>query len=443
VACVKGSPGRVIELSDRVRAGARLRELRAPERERLLERNRELAARGLRVLAIATKEVGSPAETELHGLVWLGYVGLTDPPADGVRDTIAACHTAGIRTVMLTGDQKLTGESVARDLGLLRAGDGALDGREVDRLSDDELRSVLERTTVFSRVSPEAKLRIVGGLQERGEIVAMLGDGVNDAAALRKADIGVAMGGRGTDMAKEAADLILEDDRFPTIAAAVEQGRVIFDNIQKFVFYLFSCNLAEILVVLGAGIAGRSSPLLPLQILWLNLLTDTFPALALAVEPGEPDVMRQRPRDPRAAILSAAMLRRTAVFGMLIASCSLAAFAWGMVGAAGEASRASTLAFLTLAFAQIFHLGNARSSGAVLSWKRITGNRVALAAVALAGGLQVLAATYAPLARVLGVRLPGLTDWLVVLVLSAIPALVGQAVKLARGAEAAETFQRA
>jgi Ca2+-transporting ATPase len=365
-----------------------------------------------------------------------------DPPAEGVRDTIAAFHTAGIRTVMLTGDQKLTGESVARDLGLLRVGDGALDGREVDRLSDGELRSVMERTAVFSRVSPEAKLRIVGALQERGQIVAMLGDGVNDAAALRKADIGVAMGGRGTDMAKEAADLILEDDRFPTIAAAVEQGRVIFDNIQKFVFYLFSCNLAEILVVLGAGIAGRPSPLLPLQILWLNLLTDTFPALALAVEPGEPGVMRQRPRDPRAALLSAAMLRRTAVFGTLIAVCSLAAFAWGMRGAPPNASRASTLAFLTLAFAQIFHLGNARSSGAVLSWKRITGNRMALGAVALAGGLQVLAVGYAPLARVLGVRSPGLTDWLVVLVLSAIPALVGQAVKVARGAEAGGIFQR-
>jgi Ca2+-transporting ATPase len=440
VACVKGSPGRVVALADRVRTGAGLRELSESDRERLLDLNRELAARGLRVLAIAMKEVGAAEESELQGLVWLGYVGLMDPPAEGVRESIAAFHTAGIRTVMLTGDQTLTGESVARDLGLLRPGDGVFEGREVDRLSDETLRAVVERAAVFSRVSPDAKLRIVGALQSRGDIVAMLGDGVNDAAALRKADIGVAMGGRGTDMAKEAADLILEDDRFPTIAAAVEQGRVIFDNIRKFVFYLFSCNLAEILVVLGAGLAGQPSPLLPLQILWLNLLTDTFPALALALEPGEPGVMRQRPRDPQAAILSAAMLRRIAGFGTLIALCSLAAFAWGMREAPRDASRASTLTFLTLAFAQIFHLGNARSTGAVLSWKRIVGNPAALGAVALAAGLQVLATAYPPLARVLGVRPPSPTDWLVVLVLSAIPALVGQAFKLARRPEGGETF---
>jgi Ca2+-transporting ATPase len=322
---------------------------------------------------------------------------------------------------------------VARELGVLRDGDGVLDGQEVDRLTDRELARAVARTAVFSRVSPEAKLRIVAAHQASGEVVAMLGDGVNDAAALRKADIGVAMGRRGTDLAKEAADLTLEDDRFPTIAAAVEEGRVIFDNIRKFVFYLFSCNLAEILVMLGASLAGYPAILLPLQILWLNLLTDTFPALALAVEPGEPDVMRQPPRDPRAAILSGDMLRSTGFYGGLIAVCALAVFVWASSGGGDRGARASTLTFLTLAFAQIFHLGNARSSGPVLSWTRITANPAALGAVALACALQVLGVAYAPLAAVLEIERPRASEWLVVVLLGLVPAVVGQGARLLRG----------
>jgi Ca2+-transporting ATPase len=432
VACVKGAPRRVLELSDRVLVPGRPRQLRSADRERLLAANRDLAARGLRVLALALKETDGTAESELAGLTWIGLVGLADPPAHGVADTIRAFREAGVRTVMITGDQQLTGVAVARELGLLEEGEGALDGREVDRMDAVALRAAVADTRVYSRVSPEAKLRIVSAYQDRGEIVAMLGDGVNDAAALRQADIGVAMGGRGTDLAKEAADLILADDRFPTIGAAIEQGRIIFDNIRKFVFYLFSCNLAEILVVLGAGLAGLPSPLLPLQILWLNLLTDTFPALALAVEPGEPDTMRQPPRDPRAALLSGGMIRETVVYGALIAACALGGYAWGAHVAPGGAGRASTLAFLTLALAQVLHLGNARSSGPVLSWRRASANRWALGAVVLAVALQLFAVYYPPLARVLEIEPPGARDWLVVVTLAMVPAIVGQAAKLRR-----------
>lgn len=432
MACVKGAPDRVLSLCDRVLGPRGTRPLDQAGRDRLLGWNRELAARGLRVLALASREADA-VEPEVTGLVWVGLVGMTDPPAPGVHDTIRLFRRAGIRTVMLTGDQRLTGLSVARELGLASESDRGLDGREVDRLSDEGLRAAVAETGVFSRVSPEAKLRIVGAFQARGEVVAMLGDGVNDAAALRKADIGVAMGGRGTDLAKEAADLTLADDRFPTIGAAIEQGRIIFDNIRKFVFYLFSCNLGEILVVLGAGLAGFPSPLLPLQILWLNLLTDTFPALALAVEPGEPAVMRQPPRDPRSALLSGRIIGETLVYGALIAGCALAAFGWGLKGPAGGAERASTLAFLTLAFAQVFHLGNARSAGPVLSFRRAVANRWALGAVVLAGALQLLAVFYPPLARVLGVLPPDPRDWLVVFTLALVPATAGQAAKLWRG----------
>jgi Ca2+-transporting ATPase len=422
--CVKGAPHRVLELcADRWGADGP-RPLDAETRERLLLANRELAGRGLRVLAVATAKVVEVAQPPA-GLTWLGIAGMMDPPAPGVVETIRAFRQAGIRTLMLTGDQRLTARSVAERLELLDAGGVVRDGREVDRLTDDELRQEVGSTSIFSRVSPEAKLRIVGACQARGDVVAMLGDGVNDAAALRKADIGVAMGRRGTDLAKEAADVILADDRFTTIAAAVEQGRIIFDNIRKFVFYLFSCNLAEILVFLGVGLAGQTAPLLPLQILWLNLVTDTFPALALAVEPGDPSVMRQPPRDPREAILSGRMLRAVAIYGALIAAVTIVAFAVG----------GTTPAFMTLALAQILHLGNARSSGPVLAPGPAFANPAAVGAALLAIGLQLLTVFYEPLARVLQVTPLSGREWLLVAGLGAVPAVLGQAAKALRSTQ--------
>jgi P-type Ca2+ transporter type 2C len=431
VACVKGAPGRVLARCTHVFDGSGPRPFRDGERESLATLNRALASRGLRVLALATGAAGMPEDQELQGLTWVALVGLADPPASGVQETVDTLHAAGIRTVMLTGDQKLTAESVAGALGLVRSGAPALDGAEVDALDDNQLREAVARVGVFSRVSPETKLRIVDAFRRRGEIVAMLGDGVNDAPALRKADLGAAMGIRGTDLAKEAADIVLVDDRFPTVAAAVEEGRVIFDNIRKFVFYLFSCNLAEILVLFGAIAAGLPAPLSPLQILWLNLLTDTFPALALAVEPGEPEVMRQPPRDPGAALLSGRMLRAIAGYGSLIAGAALGAYAWGLAGAGPE--RARTMAFMALAFAQIFHLGNARGARPVLSPARALRNRWAVGAVALSLGLQIIAVAVHPLARVLGVVPLGAVEWAVALGLGMVPAFAGQALKTFAG----------
>ncbi|HEU5169900.1 MAG TPA: cation-translocating P-type ATPase [Gemmatimonadales bacterium] len=426
-ACVKGAPRRVLDLSDRVLDGGGSRSLGPEEREHLLALNAELASRGLRVIALATTPVRAIGEGELHGLTFVGFVGLTDPAAAGVTETIDAFRGAGIRTVMLTGDQRLTAQSVARELGLIGPQDEAVEGAELEALADSELGDRIASTAAFSRVSPEAKLRIVAAYQGRGEIVAMLGDGVNDAPALRKADLGVAMGVRGTDLAKEAADLVLADDRFATVAAAVEEGRIIFDNIRKFVFYLFSCNLGEILVLFGAALAGLPAPLLPLQILWLNLLTDTFPALALAVEPGEPDVMRQPPRDPRAALLSRRMVGATVGYGLAIAAASLAAFGWGLARA--TPAHASTLAFVTLAFAQILHLGNARAEAPVLSPARVLRNRWAVAMALLAAALQVAAMHVPVLARTLQITALDGREWAAVVGLAAMPAVLGQALK--------------
>jgi len=434
VACVKGAPGRVIALCSRVRTSRGDARLGEAERRGLLARNDELAARGLRVLALAVGDAPRAGEAALRDLAFVALVGMTDPPAPGVRETIARFGDAGIRTVMITGDQRRTAEAVARGLGLLAAGAAVLEGRELETIPDAELAARLERVAVLSRVAPEHKLRVVRALQARGDVVAMLGDGVNDAAALKKADVGVAMGGRGTDVAKEAASIVLQDDRFATIGAAVEEGRIVYDNVRKFVFYLFSCNLGEVLVLFTAGLVGLPPPLQPLQLLWLNLVTDTFPALALALEPGEEDVMRRPPRDPRAAILSRPFVRSVAMYAGMIAAVTLFAFAWALAHPGSTPERAGTVACMTLALAQVFHLGNARSLDPVLAPRRALANRWALGSVALVLALQGFAVYDPPLARLLGMAPLPLRDWTVMVPLALVPAVVGQGLKTLRQA---------
>jgi P-type Ca2+ transporter type 2C len=426
----KGAPRRILELSARLATPAGEIAIDDQQRGALVDVNDRLAAAGLRVLAVARGEASAPAAEALRGLTFVGFIGLADPPAAGVKETIARLRVAGLRTVMLTGDQRLTAETVGRELGLLGAGDRSLDGRELDALTGSDRDLVIGRTQAFSRVTPEHKLIIVESLQQRGEIVAMLGDGINDAAALKKADVGVAMGGRGTDVAKEAAAIVLQDDRFETVAAAVEEGRIIFDNIRKFVFYLFSCNVAEVLVLLVAGLAGLPLPLAPLQLLWLNVVTDTFPALALAIEPGDVDVMRRPPQNPQDAILSRQFLARVFGYGLLITLTTLAAFVWALRHAPDAAP---TIAFMTLALAQIGHLGNARSRGPVLRLRRALANPHAIVGAAIAVLLQLSAAAIDPLARVLRVTPLEPTDWLVIVALAAVPAVVGQLLKALRG----------
>ena len=424
VAYVKGAPGRLFELAAFGDDG---------ERERWTALNRRWAADGLRVLALGSRRLpttAEPGEQAVRGLELLGLVALADPPAPGVAAAVAAFRGAGVRTVMITGDQAVTAAAVARQLGVLAAGDEALDGRELAALDDDALTERAARIAVYSRASPADKLRIVEALRRRGEVVAMLGDGVNDAPALKRADIGVAMGGRGTDVAKETADLVLQDDRFETVVAAVEEGRVIYDNVRKFVYYLFSCNLAEVLVLFLAGLAGAPLPLTALQILWLNLLTDVLPALALAAEPAEPDVMQRPPRDPAAGILSRRFLGRVAVAAGLITAVTLGAFAYGLAG--GDVVRARTLAFLTLALAQLVFVLDARSPRPLLLSRRQFANRWVLVAVVGTALLQVAAVTWPPLAGLLDVAPPSAADWAVALAAAALPVLVGQGWKLWR-----------
>jgi P-type Ca2+ transporter type 2C len=418
IAYVKGAPRKILELSQVDDAARTL----------VMEANDAMAGDGLRVLALASGAVAAADEPAIHGLTFAGLVGFADPPADGVKDAIVRLRAAGLRTVMLTGDQRATAAAVGRELNVLSEGQTIIDGRELDAMSDTDLTARLSEIAAFSRITPQHKLRLVEALQARGDIVAMLGDGVNDAPALRKADIGVAMGIRGTDVAKEAASIVLQDDRFETVTAAVEEGRIIFDNIRKFVFYLFSCNVAEVLVLLFAALAGLPMPLLPLQILWLNMVTDTFPALALAMEPGDADVMQRPPRDPKEALLSRQFLSSVVLYGAMITAVTLAAFVWRLDG---PIRQAQTIAFMTLAFAQLFHLGNARSEEPLAGWTHLS-NPYALGAVAMSIALQLLAIYVPPLARVLGVESMDARSWLIVISCAAVPAVVGQGIKLAQ-----------
>jgi Ca2+-transporting ATPase len=441
-ACVKGAPESLIELSARKLVDGDEVALEPLDRDDLSRQNERLAAEGLRVLALATKLVEAPEERELDGLTFVGLVGMMDPPAEGVLETIETFRTAGIRTVMLTGDQRLTAQAVARELAILEADEQTLDGKELGRLDAAQLAERVRRIDVFSRIGPEDKLRIVTAYQEGGDVVAMLGDGVNDAAALKKADVGVAMGLRGTDIAKEAADVVLQDDRFRTLGAAVEEGRIIFDNIRKFVFYLFSCNAAEVLTLFVAGVIGLPLPLLPLQILWLNLVTDTFPALALALEPAEPGVMQRPPRDPGGALMSGRFIRAIGFYGGLITISTLCAFLLALDRHPGGYEMAVTYAFMTLSLAQIFHLGNARSLGPVLAPSAAMRNRWALAAVVLAVGLQFTAVFVAPVAEVLRVVPLAASDLLVIGSLALVPAVVGQAIRWRRTRRGPEDLVR-
>jgi Ca2+-transporting ATPase len=437
LADVKGAPRKVLEMCERALTAEGETVIGAVTRRELMTANEDLARNGLRVLALAAGPVADTSEPALHGLTFLGLAGLIDPPASGVKDTVERLRAAGLRTVMLTGDQRLTADTIGRELGVLRDGDQVVDGRELDGLTDAALADKVHLAAAFSRISPEHKLDVIRTLQSAGEIVAMIGDGVNDAPALKKADVGVAMGIRGTDVAKEAAAIVLQDDRFETVAAAVEEGRVIYDNIRKFVFYLFSCNLAEVLLLLAAGVAGLPLPLLPLQILWLNIVTDTFPALALAMEPGDASVMRRQPLRPDDAILSRGFVSRILFYGVLIASAALVAFLWAL---RHSPAHATTTGFMTLALAQIFHLATARHvTSSEWSDGGLT-NPYALGAAGLSIGLQIVAVYVTPVARVLQTIRPSLSDWLVIIALAAVPALIGQAIRLRRQKKASSSI---
>jgi Ca2+-transporting ATPase len=410
----KGSPELILERCDHVQTADQSIPLEPEHRQQILEQNDQLAAEGLRVIGFAYKPLNdlpaSPDEdSSEQDLIWLGLVGMLDAPRPEVREAVKRCREAGIRPVMITGDHQLTATSVAHQLGISQSGETVLTGQQLQQLSQAELERQVKQVSVYARVAPEHKLRIVQALQKRGEFVAMTGDGVNDAPALKQADIGIAMGITGTDVSKEASDMILLDDNFATIVAATEEGRVVYSNIRRFVKYILGSNIGEVLTIAAAPLLGLGEvPLTPLQILWMNLVTDGLPALALALEPAEAGVMKRPPYSPRESIfargLGAYMLRIGVVFSIL--TIVLMVWAHGEAQTSGDPGRWKTMVFTTLCLAQMGHALAVRSDTRLTVQLNPFSNPYLLAAVSLTTILQLLLIYVPPLRGFFG------THWL-------------------------------
>ncbi len=433
-AYVKGAPDVMLDLCSHIYKDGRIIPFSESMKAEMLKYNSQMAKEALRVLALAYRNLeGLQTEEEFteerieQGLTFLGLAGMIDPPRPSAIQAIQACRRAGIRTVMITGDHQLTAQAVGKELGLLAKGAQVLSGAELDRLSDDELQREAEATAVYARVSPKHKLRIVRALKRNGHVVAMTGDGVNDAPAVKEADIGIAMGKSGTDVTKEASAMVLADDNFTTIAAAIEEGRAIYDNIRKFIRYLLSCNVGEVLTMFLAVLMGMPLPLLPIQILWMNLVTDGLPAMALGVDPAERDIMYRRPRDPQESVFSHGLGWRIASTGTLFALGTLLAFAIGLM--MGQVDLARTMAFNTLVFYQLTFVFSCRSERHSILEIGLFGNPQLVLAVAISTALQ-LAVNYISFLQPIFKTVPlELKHWVVVLTIAIVPQLLGILIK--------------
>ncbi|AJY61241.1 ATPase [Lactobacillus helveticus] len=360
---VKGAIDVLLDRCVNIRLDDEVRPITEEDKKQILAQNQHFSENGLRVLTFAYKESDEDLtpETE-NGFTFIGLVSEMDPPREESIEAVARAKKAGIRTVMITGDHKVTAVAIAKKIGIFNDGDMAVTGLELDKMSDEELEQKIEKIAVYARVSPENKIRIVNAWQKKDHIVSMTGDGVNDAPALKKADIGVAMGITGTEVSKDAASMILADDNFATIIKAVAIGRTVFENIKNAIMYLLSGNLSAIITVLFASIGGFSVPFIAVQLLFINLVTDSLPALAIGMEPGSPDVLSRKPRDPKVGILNKSLVNKVGLQGLIIAVGVITAF---MIGRQTSPAVACTMAFSTLTFARLLHGFNCRSQHSI------------------------------------------------------------------------------
>lgn len=428
---VKGAPEIILKLSKKIYENGRVRTLTGAERKMILERNQNLTKEALRVLAFAYREVKtSKFDDKLENdLIFIGLAGMIDPPRPDVKENILLCKKAGIKTVMITGDHKNTAVAIAREIDMFQEGDRALTGEELDSMSDDELVKIVENVSVYARVNPEHKVRIVSAFKKKGHIIAMSGDGVNDAPALKNADIGVAMGIKGTDVAKEASDMILADDDFSNIVRAVEGGRHIYDNIKKFIYYLLSSNIGEVLVVLIAMVmfldpsGNPIIPLLAVHLLWINLVTDGPPAMALGLDPPSPDVMNRPPRDPNEKILTRGAIRFLILIGIIMTIGTLFTF---YLGLETSVDKARTMAFTTLVIFEMFNVINCRSLKYTINKIGIFSNRKLIYAIIAAVLLQLMVIYVPFIQAAFKVVALGLYDWLIIIAISSTVLIITQ-----------------
>jgi Ca2+-transporting ATPase len=403
-----------------------VRPLTDEDRRQIAAANDDLTGQAMRVLGVACRELdGEPGKLDANvvekDLTFIGLIAMIDPPREEARQAIRECMTAGIKTVMITGDHKNTATAIAKQLGFFKEDSLALSGEELDKLSQEQLEQQVHKIPVYARVSPEHKLRVVRAWRSRHEIVAMTGDGVNDAPAVKEADIGVAMGITGTDVTKEVSDMVVTDDNFASIVAAVEEGRGIYDNILKFVHYLLSCNTGEILVMFVGSLLGLPVPLLPIQILWINLVTDGLPALALGVDPVDPEIMKRRPRAPDEPVVTRNRGLLMLAQGVFIAACSLGAYTLVLFVEDEGLARARTACFAVLAVSQLFHSYDCRSLTESLFKIGFFTNRSLVLATGISFALQMAVVYIPPLQTVFKTEPLGLVDWVLVIAISSLP----------------------
>ncbi|MFZ5648496.1 MAG: calcium-translocating P-type ATPase, SERCA-type [Bacillota bacterium] len=426
-AYAKGAPDVLLDICTHRYDKGRIIPLTETDRKEILASVSGMAAEALRVLAFAYKKVDREMEDyggEESNLVFIGLCGMIDPPRPSAVSAVHTCRRAGIHVAMITGDHQATARAVALEMGLLARGGRVVTGAELDRMSDEELVRQAGQVAVYARVSPRHKLRVVRSLKQAGHVVAMTGDGVNDAPAVKEADIGIAMGITGTDVTKEASSMVLADDDFSSIVSAVEEGRGIYDNIRKFIRYLLSCNVGEVLVMFLAVLGGLPLPLLPIQILWTNLVTDGLPALALGVDPADRDIMNRRPRHPGEGIFANGLLLKILGSGTAIALVTLAAFTLALFGS-GNIDLARTVSFNTLVFAQLFYVFTCRSEHHTILELGILSNPQLVMAVVCSSVLQ-LSVTHLPFLQKVFHTVPlSPFQWCVIISLSALPTVAG------------------
>jgi len=430
---VKGGVDEVLSVTSCIRVHGKVRPITQEDIEAIRRRNESMAQDALRVLAVAYKDIDKlpdkvTVETVENALVFVGLIGMIDPPRPEVKEAVSKCKIAGIRPVMITGDHKITALAIAKEIGIYREGDQTVTGSDLENMSDNDLYRNVKSYSVYARVAPVHKVRIVKAWQSYGDIVAMTGDGVNDAPALKQADVGVAMGVTGTEVAKEVADIILTDDNFATIVNAVEEGRRIYDNILKAIQYLLSSNVGEVLLILIASLLNLGNPLTPILILWINLVTDSLPALALSMDPAEKDIMRRKPRDPQKGIFGRGMVWRIIYQGTTIGLISLAAYLIGFND--GGQPLGQTMAFAVLGFAQLIHVRNLHSNK--ISCFKISPllNRPLIGAIVVSAAFMALILLIPPVMNIFGTVPMDGTHWTYVLLLSLVPIVMVELMKL-------------
>lgn len=421
-AYVKGAPNVILNLCSKVLINGQVKPLTPQMREAVKLNNSKMASKALRVLALAYKQIepGSPltAKEIENNLVLVGLAGMIDPPRPQAQKAIQLCKKAGIKTVMITGDHQLTAMAVANELGMIDKNSIAVTGSQLDKMSEREFEKTVNDVAVYARVSPKHKLKIVKALKKQGHVVAMTGDGVNDAPAVKEADIGISMGITGTDVTKEASAMVLSDDDFATIVAAIEEGRGIYDNIRKFIRYLLSCNVGEVLVMFLAALAGLPLPLLPIQILWVNLVTDGLPAMALGVDNNDPDIMSRQPRSPKESVFSHGLGLKITLRGLQIAVGTLFVFIFGLVMSNKNVELARTMAFTTLVFSQLFHVFECKSERHTVFQVGVFSNMYLIIAVIISTIMQLLV-LYLPFFQNVFKTVPlSFMEWCVILIVA-------------------------